>query len=79
MRGPSGDLFMSIRIRVRCDSCGQHFSWRGLNSGVANADEPVTTADGYELVAPIVPRPGGVVGILAMAGLEDKLEDNPHA
>lgn len=75
LTGPDG-AYLSIRIRVRCDECGQLFSWRGLNSGVANPHEPTTTADGFELRAPIVPRPGGVVGVLALANLEGELKED---
>jgi hypothetical protein len=71
--GPDGE-FVVFRLRVRCDACGVQFSWRGLNSGVPNPLEPVTSADGYELRAPVVPRPGGVVGVLALANLEHELE-----
>lgn len=62
-----------MRIAIKCDACGLRYSWRGLNSGQPNESEPVTSADGYELRAPLIPRPGGVVGLLKMAGMEDKL------
>jgi hypothetical protein len=64
-------------VKLRCDNCQQQFSWQGLNSGHANGREPVTSADGYELRAPIAPHPGGVVGLLAHGGLEHALEDFP--
>jgi hypothetical protein len=72
--GPDG-TFTVARVSVRCDGCGTLFSWRGLNSGVSNPYEPVTTADGYELRAPIVPRAGGVVVVLAFAGIEHELKE----
>jgi hypothetical protein len=76
LTGPDGP-FLSIRLRVRCGDCGELFSWRGLSSGVSNPHEPATSADGYELRAPIVPRPGGVVGVLKLANLEGELRENP--
>jgi hypothetical protein len=74
----SGTAWLNMTLSVRCESCGTLFSWRGLNSGVANPNEPVTSADGFELRAPISPQPGGVVGLLKMAGLEDRLKEDPN-
>jgi hypothetical protein len=74
----SGTTWLNMTLSVRCESCGTLFSWRGLNSGTANPNEPVTSADGFELRAPISPQPGGVVGLLKMAGLEDRLKEDPN-
>jgi hypothetical protein len=59
------------RIGFRCAECGQQYSFAGLPSGVANPIEPVVSADGYELRAPIYPRPGATVGLMREAGMED--------
>lgn len=76
--GPDGS-WLELRCRVRCGVCQEPFSFRGLNSGNSNPHEPVTSADGYELRAPIADRPGGVVGVLALAGLEGRLtEEGPR-
>ena len=74
----NGAEWLNMTLSVRCESCGTLFSWRGLNSGVPNPLEPVTSADGFELRAPIYPQPGGVVGLLKMAGLEDRLKESPN-
>ena len=74
----NGTSWLNMTLSVRCESCGTLFSWRGLNSGVPNPSEPVTSADGFELRAPIYPQPGGVVGLLKMAGLEDRLKESPN-
>jgi len=71
----NGTSWLNMTLSVRCESCGTLFSWRGLNSGVPNPSEPVTSADGFELRAPIYPQPGGVVGLLKMAGLADRLQN----
>lgn len=66
-------------LRIRCTTCRLQFAWRGLASGLPNPLEPTTSADGYELRAPISPRPGGVVGLLQSAGLEHLLgEEGPR-
>jgi hypothetical protein len=76
-----GDAFKALEgwwwatLRVRCVECQQQFAFGGLNSGVENPNEPVVSADGYELRAPIVPRPGGVVGMLKLGGMESVLEE----
>ena len=68
-------VFRYASIRVRCDRCQMLFSWRGVKSGTPNPDEPVVSADGYELRAPITPGPGSVVGLLARAGMTDVLRN----
>jgi hypothetical protein len=68
-----GNTWLCIKLSVRCQSCNTLFSWSGVGSGLPNHLEPVVSADGYELRAPIVPRPGGTVGLLVRAGLEDRL------
>lgn len=66
-------LFRYALIYVRCTSCQQQFHWRGLESGRPNPDVPVTSADGFELRAPLVAGPGATVGLLQSVGLVDKL------
>ena len=73
----SGKPWLCIKISVRCDACHTLFSWGGLASGLPNRDGPVVSADGYELRAPIAPRPGAAVGVMVRAGLEDRLR-NPY-
>jgi hypothetical protein len=74
-----GQPVWQVLIGLRCAECRMQFAWRGLNSGQANQREPVTSADGYQLRAPIGPRPTGVVGLLQSAGLEHLLgPDGPR-
>lgn len=80
LTSPLGVQWLAIRLRIKCSTCNALFSWRGLNSGTPNPDEPVISADGFELRAPIVPGPGGVVGVLQMAGIDlspPPMEDEP--
>lgn len=65
--------FRVLKLRVRCDACHEYFHFRGISSGHPNPDMPATSADGYELRAPILPGPGAVVGLMVKTGLEDKL------
>jgi hypothetical protein len=69
-RADNSQRWISIRVRVKCAACDALFSWRGLNSGLANPDEPVVSADGFELRAPIAPGPGGTLGVLQLAGVD---------
>jgi hypothetical protein len=52
--------FRFVRVRARCVACYEFFHWRGIASGHPNPEEPVVSADGYELRAPIVAGPGAV-------------------
>jgi hypothetical protein len=65
--------FRFVRVRARCVTCFEFFHWRGIASGHPNPEEPVVSADGYELRAPIVAGPGAVVGLLERTGLGDVL------
>lgn len=69
---PEGQ-FRYLTVSVRCSGCHTRFSFRGLNMGHPNSDTPVVSADGYQLRAPIEPKPGSVVGVLVSAGLEASL------
>jgi hypothetical protein len=70
--------WLSLALNVRCAGCNVLFSWGGLSAGLPNPAGPVVSADGYELRAPLAPRPGSVVGILQRAGLERVLQaDTP--
>ena len=62
-----------VSVMVRCAACKQQFHWRGLDSGSANPDIPVVSADGYELRAPIGFGPGSVVNLMQQLGLSDRL------
>jgi hypothetical protein len=70
--------FLFAAVSVRCAACHQQFHWRGLTSGHPNPNEPVVSADGFELRAPIAPGPGAVVGLLDKTGLIDKLVQPPN-
>jgi hypothetical protein len=60
--------FVYATLSVRCEACGVLFHWRGLSSGHPNPDQPVVSADGYELRAPIAQpeRPTAVMGSTAL-------------
>jgi hypothetical protein len=76
---PSGERMWIAVLGIRCAMCRQRFAWRGFNSGQPNPQEAVVSADGYELRAPIIPQPTGVVGMLRSAGLEHLLgPDGPR-
>lgn len=64
-----------VAAQVRCASCQQQFHWRGLDVGSPNAELPVTSADGYELRAPIAFGPGSVVKLFEATGLLDRLQN----
>ena len=62
-----------LTVSVRCAGCHVLWSFRGINSGGLDPNEPTCTADAYQLRAPIEPRPGAIVGVLSELGLEDRL------
>jgi hypothetical protein len=66
-----------VTIRCRCAACGTFFSWQGVVPGVANPAGPVVSADGFELRAPVAPRPGAYVELLEQAGIADQLTPPP--
>lgn len=44
----------AAEVHVRCADCGVRFRWLGLEMGLSYS-EPMTSVDGFELRAPIVP------------------------
>ena len=79
MTDESGERTWFTLLEIRCAACHERFAWRGFNSGHPNPREAVISADGYELRAPITPRPQGIVGLLQSAGLEHMLgPDGPR-
>jgi hypothetical protein len=70
-----GTTYLLLRLSVRCQTCGESFSFAGLPSGIPNPTETVVSADGYEIRAPIYPRPGATVALLQSAGLEERLKE----